>query len=152
MWIRKNETPEWNFPGTEDLKQGAASYDLISGSQLLQALTRLAESDTQHLPFQIYDCREGHERDIADLAESLTIETSAGEKKTIGLPRVQLDLYELQTGYFLEGNFRRNQWILIMCQLGLKSGQAHRYLLSKGYNSKVLLGGLDALPRKLQKY
>ena len=39
-----------------------------------------------------------------------------------------------------------------MCQLGLKSGQAHRYMLKKGYNTKVLLGGIDALPKELQKY
>ena len=77
---------------------------------------------------------------------------SEGQEVTLPLNKVNLDLYELQTGYFLEQNFKRDQWILIVCHLGLKSGQAHRYLTKKGYNTKILLGGLDALPKELLKH
>ena len=86
------------------------------------------------------------------MADAIVFETEQGDDIEIDLPRVSLRLFELQTGYFLEENFRRDQWILCVCQLGLKSGQAHRYFERKGYNSKVLLGGLDSLPKELLKH
>ena len=32
MWIRKNDTPQWNFPGTEAKEEGSASFDHVTGS------------------------------------------------------------------------------------------------------------------------
>ena len=59
------------------------------------------------LPFQIYDCRESHERDIQDIADQVDI-TVDGEEVTVSLPRAKLELGELQTGYFLEEHFRKD--------------------------------------------
>ena len=149
MWIRQNTNPEWDFPGNEGNEEGSSSYDYVTGNQLMAALEKVAGSEDKELPFQIYDCREGYERDVFDLAEEVTLEVGSGEDVTLPLPRVQLELFELNTGYFLEENFRKDQWILCACQLGFKSGQAHRYLTKKGYNTKILLGGMDALPKAL---
>ena len=45
----------------------------------------------------------------------------------------------------------RNVWFVLLCQHGLISGQAHNHLKRKGYFSKILLGGVDALPKDLIK-
>ena len=155
IWIRKNETPEWNFPGSQGKQEDSATYDFVTANQFHEALIQISEEgqSNDELPFQIYDCREQHEREIFDLADEFDYtDKNTGEQLSFPLNKVNLDLYELQTGYFLEQNFKKDQWILCLCQLGLKSGQAHRYLTKKGYNSKILLGGLDALPKELLKF
>ena len=72
----------------------------------------MAASPTKELPFQLYDCREKHERDIQDLADEVSVDVGGSgdddSEVRLTLPRVQLELYELQTGYFVEENFRRD--------------------------------------------
>ena len=80
----------------------------MTASQLQEALNQLADSETTELPFQLYDCREDHELELYDLAEEVSITNRNGKEVTLPLPKVNLDLYELQTGYFLQENFKKD--------------------------------------------
>ena len=95
MWIRQNSTPEWNFPGTEGKQEGSATFDHVTGNQLFEAIKQVAESQEDELPFQIYDCRESHEREIQDIAEEITFTDDDDSEINVKLPKIDLDLYEL---------------------------------------------------------
>ena len=96
----------------EGREEGSAHFDHVTGNQLYEALRQVAETDNpDQLPFQIYDCRETHESDILDLVPEIKLMSESGDEQneiTVKLPKINLDLYELQTGYFLEENFRKD--------------------------------------------
>ena len=98
----------------EDREEGSAQFDHVTGNQLYEALRQVAETETENpdqLPFQIYDCRETHESDILDLVPEIKLWSQSDDEQreiTVKLPKINLDLYELQTGYFLEENFRKD--------------------------------------------
>ena len=101
--------------------------------------------------FRVFDLRADHEKEIKDLAETITVTDEAGQTQSIEIPRVNLEYLKLTTNMYDEEYLTRNIWFVLLCQHGLVSGQAHNHLKRKGYFSKILLGGVDALPQDLIK-
>ena len=53
MWIKQNPKPEWSFPGTESAEEGTATYDYVTGSQVLEAVNQISNTKDRSdgLPF-----------------------------------------------------------------------------------------------------
>ncbi len=76
----------------------------------------------------IVDVRDSHERDVKDFISSFE-----SEKQTWKVPRVDLEYGELVSGCFHKDLLTRDIWVLCLCQRGLRSGMAMRFLKKEGF-------------------
>ena len=102
--------------------------------------------------FRVLDLRQEHEKEIKDLADYILVDTESEESVKVEIPRHSLEYAELTTNMYDDQFLTRSVWFVLLCQRGLTSGQAHNNLKRKGYMSKILLGGVDALPKELLKF
>ena len=72
--------------------------------------------------FRVFDLRSEHEKEIRDLAKTITVTSEAGAQESIEIPRVDLEYHKLTTNMYDEEYLTRNVWFVLLCQHGLISG------------------------------
>ena len=102
--------------------------------ELANALDKLKATDKP--PYLIIDLREPHEQEIMDLPKYT--------KNKVLIPRVNIPLQSLLQGFYPD-TLPLNRYIILVCDRGLLSGRAADYLKRKGYQVKILLGGIETL-------
>lgn len=65
--------------------------------------------------FRVFDLRAEHEKEIRDLAKTITVTDTAGDIATIEIPRVNLEYQKLTTNMYDEEYLTRNVWFILLC-------------------------------------
>ena len=65
--------------------------------------------------FRVFDLRAEHEKEIRDLAKTITMNDSVGDIVTIEIPRVNLEYQKLTTNMYDEEYLTRNVWFILLC-------------------------------------
>ncbi|CDW87222.1 UNKNOWN [Stylonychia lemnae] len=86
---------------------------------------------------------KGHFR-LAQKKQSKILIQLVHNQKQVEIPRRNITLQDLMQGFY-QDRLPKNKYLIMICDDGMISQRASKFLKRQGFNAKCLLGGIESL-------